>query len=149
MDAFHWLTVLTLLGIYLGFAGTWGSLLRSAGKGWLAPCYFVFLLLPASLMLPYPDPWREITWAVGLILILLYARIPRLMPVWLQKQVFIFSYYGTLMFLILIWSTMSGKPGLGLALGLPAALAGLASWLRSISYGWGSGLVKKTNGVFG
>jgi hypothetical protein len=120
-------TPILLMVIYLGYAGVWGSLLRQPWREtkWLGIIFGIFLFLPASLGLPWEMPYKLSAWSMAAITIAVFMKQPGIFPSWLWQRSFLYGYFGTTMFFVLLWTLITGKPEFWIWLGLPAMLAGV------------------------
>jgi hypothetical protein len=136
---FVWGTWLVVLAVYIGFAGVWGALIRQPWRNrtWLTLGFGMFIILPASLALPFTIYGRLLAWGAGLATAGLFYLEPRQFPAWLWDRRFVRYYFAGVMFLILAWAASAGQPWSLLWLGLPAGAAGcLTVWkvLRSSTF---------------
>lgn len=120
--------------IYFGIAAVVGSLLRQGRMAlwWAVPGFFLFV--PASVAIAVPQPWRGACWLVAFLLVCLFFRRPSWLPLRLFSPVLACRYFGTAMYLILLWTILSGQSALWLSLGLPAFAAGYLGWWRASTY---------------
>lgn len=128
------MTTIIILAIYLGFTAFWGRLLTST-KGenrWLALLFAIFLILPASLGLPWDGWGRLAAWFAGLVMTTIYVLRPVIFPDWLWGIRFAYGYFGAVMFLILAWSAISGQLSFLVWMGLPSGWAGVLGLRRAI-----------------
>ena len=134
---FLWGTWLVILAVYIGFAGVWGALVRQPWRNrtWLSVGFGLFIILPASLALPFTIYGRLVAWGAALGIAVLFYLAPVQFPAWLWNRRSIRYYFGGVMFLILAWSAAAGGRLAWLWLGVPAGLAGcLTVWkARKIS----------------
>ncbi|HZU86915.1 MAG TPA: hypothetical protein VFF78_05500 [Anaerolineaceae bacterium] len=116
-----WSELISLL-VYLGFAGTMGTLLRQ-GRSGLGIAFAGLVFLPVSVGLP-ENWWMRIAgWLLAVLVIWIFNKCPQRMPDWLWGRTFALAYLITLMFLISAWGMMSGYLGLGAASGITGVLA--------------------------
>jgi len=130
---FLWGTWLVVLAVYIGFAGCWGALTRTLARYrvWFAVGFGLFVILPASLALPYAIYTKVLAWVTAVGVAGLFYVEPARFPAWLWDRRFILYYFGAVMFLILSWTAYAsaGDPLAWLWLGLPAGVAGcLVIW---------------------
>lgn len=128
MESAFWdgFTFVIVLAVYLGFAGVWGWLLQYH-PWWPAMAFALLLFLPASLALPGGPVARLAGWmAAGMVVWL----TRRCWATWPRRMVC--AYFGSVMFLILVWALATWQIEIILALGLPAGLAGGLCWGRVV-----------------
>jgi hypothetical protein len=125
---FLWGTWLVVLAVYIGFAGSWGALIRKPARdrAWFALGFGLFVVLPASLALPYTIYGKVLAWVIALGIASLFILTPAKFPAWLWDSRFILYYFSAMMFLILTWTACASAadPRTWLWLGLPAGVAG-------------------------
>jgi hypothetical protein len=123
-------TWLVILAVYIGFAGVWGALVRQSWRNrtWLPVGFGLFIILPASLALPFAIYGRLAAWAAALGIAVLFYLQPAKLPAWLWNRRFVRCYFAGIMFLILAWTANAGEPLTWLWLGLPAGVAGCLSF---------------------
>jgi lysylphosphatidylglycerol synthetase-like protein (DUF2156 family) len=133
-NAMAWVAI---LAVYLGFAGVLGAIIAGSQseRAWLASVYSLLVFLPASLGLPWAWPFNLLAWAAALAVAALFARRPTFIPGWVWEARFAFAYFGTVMFLIWVWTLLFTGPVLWLGLGAPAVLAGILGVRRALSGG--------------
>ena len=128
---------MVILAVYMGFAGVWGALVRQPRRNrtWLSVGFGLFIILPASLALPFTIYGRLVAWIAALGIAVLFYLEPAKFPAWLWDRRILRGYFGGVMFLILAWSAAAGGRLAWLWLGLPAGVAGcLTVWkARKIS----------------
>ncbi len=136
INDFTWETYLVILTIYLGFAGAWGMLVRRSFrfKTWISVGFGLFIILPASLGLPFGAGEKVLAWGAALGIASLFYLKPANAPAWLWQPLFFFCYCGFVMFLIMAWSILAagaGNPPALLWLGLPAGVAGCLAIVKA------------------
>jgi hypothetical protein len=125
----NWFTTLIILLFYFGIAATVGVMLASnlhVLKRY-AVLVTLFLLLPTSIGIPLPDLERVIFWGLSGVILIFFAISPHWLPNWIVSLRFLIVYFGSIMFLILIWSVTTGNPVFGVSFGIPALVAGILS----------------------
>ncbi len=121
----------------LGFAGVVGALLRSTIHGRALRWAVMLVFILYALAVPYPWPQRGMVWAAALAVALRAAGFPRPLPDWAGAPRFLLRYFAVAMLLIAAWAALSARADLWLALGTPAALAGLVLLARAQRVGSG------------
>ena len=136
MDVFHGLTNISVLLIYCGLAGVWGTLL---GLGLsnriymhLSIIFGVTLFLPSSIRLPWVGLAKIAAWILALGLVINFATQPESLPDWVWSHRFGLLYFGSMMLLTVIWALFSHQTMQWVGFGL-SSLMGLLIIMRTIT----------------
>jgi hypothetical protein len=137
MDVFHGLTNISVLLVYCGLAGVWGTLLgRSLSNRiyiHLSVIFGVALFLPSSIWLPWVGLAKLGAWALALGLVILFATQPESLPDWVWSHRFGLLYFGSMMLLTVIWALFLHQTMQWVGLGLSALLMVLLISMRTIT----------------
>ena len=138
MDIWHVLTIITMMVVYLCFAGLWGSLLRDVherGKWIRAFVFGLCVVLPISLSLPVDLPMNLVVWIIALAVIWLYLQRPGLFSdtQWIRR--FSLTYIILMMLLIMVWSILADHPMILIWLGIPASYAAFLGIRKALQGG--------------
>ena len=131
------LTNISVLLVYCGLAGMWGTLLGRSFKNkyfmLLSLIFGVVLFLPSSIWLPWVGGIKYATWVLALGLVILFAAQPESLPGWVWSYRFGLVYFGGMMLLTVIWVLFSQQTMQWVGLGLSALLMGLLILMRTIT----------------
>ncbi len=119
------MTWFPLLLAYWGFAGIFGTLIRTQ-QTWVWGLFGGLVILPLSAGLPVDWVLRLVGWGAAGGVVWLYLKCPVWLPAWIWGKAFALGYLVILMFLIAIWGILSGFVGVGAA----AAAAGVLATFR-------------------
>ena len=129
-----WVSPPTIIFISLGFAGLLGEIIRRLrsrlNTAQLAAAFaLIGLVLLPPLSLPPVTQW--LGWAAAIMVILLFAFRPQILPAKIFSEQFAWQYASIAMFLAAIWNLATGPSFPFIPISVSAALAAFLSWKRS------------------
>lgn len=128
---------ISLVAIYLGFAGFLGSLLFRARQrlSWpmqlLLFCLTILIVLGISLLAPWNSQWMHAQFLMVYAVILVFSLRPVRRPAWLWRTALGFRYLSLTLVLVVIWSLSGEDNSAKIILAPWAGLAAALAWQRS------------------